>query len=89
MAVACVGRREIDRAWVRFDPECGVGVVQGHAAGASSAGQPTHSTSSTVDAALAKHAQRALTAAGYDAVTVLTGDGTLGHRERAPYDRVS
>ncbi|MGB6162302.1 MAG: hypothetical protein WCF33_05050 [Pseudonocardiaceae bacterium] len=43
---------------------------------------------STVDAALAKHAQRAFTAAGYDAVTVLTGEGTVGHRERAPYDRV-
>jgi protein-L-isoaspartate(D-aspartate) O-methyltransferase len=41
-----------------------------------------------IDAALAGHAQRALIAAGYDAVTVLIGDGTLGHRERAPYDRV-
>jgi protein-L-isoaspartate(D-aspartate) O-methyltransferase len=41
-----------------------------------------------IDEALAGHAQRALKAAGYDAVTVLTGDGALGHRDRAPYDRV-
>ncbi len=41
-----------------------------------------------IDEALAGHAQRALKAAGHDAVTVLTGDGALGHRDRAPYDRV-
>ncbi|MGH3888730.1 MAG: methyltransferase domain-containing protein [Pseudonocardiaceae bacterium] len=47
-----------------------------------------HVVSMEIDAALAGHAQRALTEAGYDAVTVLTGDGTRGHHERAPYDRV-
>ncbi|MGH3874895.1 MAG: methyltransferase domain-containing protein [Pseudonocardiaceae bacterium] len=41
-----------------------------------------------IDEALAEHAQRVLKAAGYDAVTVLTGDGTVGHRTKAPYDRV-
>jgi protein-L-isoaspartate O-methyltransferase len=41
-----------------------------------------------IDEALAGHAQRALKAAGYDAVTVLTRDSTFSHRERAPYDRV-
>jgi protein-L-isoaspartate(D-aspartate) O-methyltransferase len=41
-----------------------------------------------IDETLAGHAQRALKAAGYDAVTVLTRDGALGHRDRAPYDRV-
>jgi protein-L-isoaspartate(D-aspartate) O-methyltransferase len=41
-----------------------------------------------IDPALAGHAQRALTAAGYGGVTVLTADGTLGHRAQAPYDRV-
>jgi protein-L-isoaspartate(D-aspartate) O-methyltransferase len=41
-----------------------------------------------IDEELAEHAQRALKAAGYDAVAVRTGDGALGHPERAPYDRV-
>ncbi len=41
-----------------------------------------------IDAGLAGHAQRALSVGGYAAVTVLTGDGTLGYRDRAPYDRV-
>jgi protein-L-isoaspartate(D-aspartate) O-methyltransferase len=41
-----------------------------------------------IDEVLARHAQRALKAAGYDAVTVLAEDGARGHRERAPYDGV-
>ncbi|MGH3827214.1 MAG: methyltransferase domain-containing protein [Pseudonocardiaceae bacterium] len=41
-----------------------------------------------IDETLADHAQRALATAGYDAVTVLTGDGALGHPGREPYDRV-
>ncbi|MBV9162611.1 MAG: methyltransferase domain-containing protein [Pseudonocardiales bacterium] len=47
-----------------------------------------HVISMEIDDGLARHAQRALTRAGYAAVTVLTGDGALGHRERSPYDRV-
>ncbi|MGH3998150.1 MAG: methyltransferase domain-containing protein, partial [Pseudonocardiaceae bacterium] len=41
-----------------------------------------------IDEELAGHAQQALKAAGYDAVAVQTGDGALGHPQRAPYDRV-
>jgi protein-L-isoaspartate(D-aspartate) O-methyltransferase len=41
-----------------------------------------------IDPALAERARQALAAAGYPAVTVLTGDGTYGYAERAPYDRV-
>ncbi|MGH3896806.1 MAG: methyltransferase domain-containing protein [Pseudonocardiaceae bacterium] len=41
-----------------------------------------------IDERLVEHAQRALKTAGYDAVTVLAGDGALGHHDRAPYDRV-
>ncbi|MGH3818094.1 MAG: hypothetical protein ACRDRE_10110 [Pseudonocardiaceae bacterium] len=47
-----------------------------------------HVVSVEIDETLAGHAQRGVTAAGYAAVTVLTGDGSLGHREQAPYDRV-
>ncbi|MGH3928372.1 MAG: methyltransferase domain-containing protein [Pseudonocardiaceae bacterium] len=41
-----------------------------------------------IDEALAGGAQRALEAAGYAAVTVLIGDGALGHPDGAPYDRI-
>lgn len=44
----------------------------------TSAAPMVRSTEPINDEALAGHAQRALTAAGYDAVTVLTGNGTLG-----------
>jgi protein-L-isoaspartate O-methyltransferase len=40
-----------------------------------------------VDPAIADHARAALRRTGHP-VTVVTGDGTLGHPERAPYDRV-
>lgn len=44
-------------------------------------------TTVEVDASLADHARRVLDRAGYP-VAVITGDGTLGHRPHAPYDRV-
>ncbi|MGH3770344.1 MAG: methyltransferase domain-containing protein [Pseudonocardiaceae bacterium] len=47
-----------------------------------------HVTSIEIDPQISAHAQKALADAGYGAVTVLTGDGTLGHPQRAPYDRV-
>ena len=47
-----------------------------------------HVTSIEIDPHLSAHAQKALADAGYGAVTVLTGDGALGHPPRAPYDRV-
>ncbi|QFZ20344.1 methyltransferase, FxLD system [Saccharothrix syringae] len=34
------------------------------------------------------HARQALDATGYDRVHVVTGDGTLGHPDHAPYDRI-
>ena len=47
-----------------------------------------HITSLEIDPHLSARAQQVLAEAGYGAVTVLTGDGTLGHPRRAPYDRV-
>jgi len=44
-------------------------------------------TSVEIDAGLAEHARRALTATGYP-VTVITGDGALGYPPGAPYDRI-
>jgi protein-L-isoaspartate(D-aspartate) O-methyltransferase len=38
---------------------------------------------------LAASARRALDAAGYEEVEVLTGDGTLGAPERAPFDAIA
>mgnify|MGYP005844981887 CR=1 FL=1 len=39
-------------------------------------------------ASLAGRAQEALKAAGIENVTVITGDGTLGYPEKAPYDAI-
>jgi protein-L-isoaspartate(D-aspartate) O-methyltransferase len=47
-----------------------------------------HVTSVEIDPHISAHAQKALADAGYGAVTVLTGDGALGHPQRAPYDRM-
>ncbi|WP_329522084.1 rRNA adenine N-6-methyltransferase family protein [Spirillospora sp. NBC_01491] len=44
-------------------------------------------TTVEVDPSLAGHARRALDRAGYP-VTVVTGDGMLGHPDHAPYDRI-
>lgn len=48
-----------------------------------------HVVSVEIDADLAEHARRALTATGYaTGVTVVTGDGEHGVPRHAPYDRV-
>jgi protein-L-isoaspartate(D-aspartate) O-methyltransferase len=49
-----------------------------------------HVTTIEVDPAIADHARRALRRTGHpeSAVTVVTADGTLGHSDNAPYDRV-
>jgi protein-L-isoaspartate(D-aspartate) O-methyltransferase len=39
--------------------------------------------------ALAARARRILDSLGYDNVSVLVGDGTVGHTERAPYDAIA
>ena len=44
-------------------------------------------TTIEVDPAIAEHARQALGKTGYP-VTVVTGDGTLGHVEHVPYSRV-
>ncbi len=41
-----------------------------------------------IDPDVAEHARRALTAAGYGSVTVITGDGADGYPPGVPYDRV-
>jgi protein-L-isoaspartate O-methyltransferase len=46
-----------------------------------------HVTTIEVDPAIADHARRVLRRTGYP-VTVVTADGTLGHPDNAPYDRV-
>ncbi len=48
---------------------------------------PGHVTTIEVDPGIAEHARTALAKSGFP-VTVVTGDGTLGHPEHAPYDRV-
>jgi len=45
-------------------------------------------TTIEVDPGLANQAREALCAAGFGAVTVIAGDGVLGHPPRAPYERV-
>ncbi|MGH3752486.1 MAG: methyltransferase domain-containing protein [Pseudonocardiaceae bacterium] len=47
-----------------------------------------HIVSVEVDPAVAGHARHALAAAGFGAVTVVTGDGAQGYLPGAPYDRV-
>jgi protein-L-isoaspartate O-methyltransferase len=47
-----------------------------------------HVVSVEIDPAVAEHARRALSAAGYGAVSVITGDGAEGYPPGAPYDRV-
>ena len=41
-----------------------------------------------IDPELAQTARHALKAAGYDAVTVVTGDGAQGYSSAAPFDRI-
>jgi protein-L-isoaspartate(D-aspartate) O-methyltransferase len=45
-------------------------------------------TSIEIDPDIAAHARKALSDAGFGAVTVVTGDGALGYPSGAPYDRV-
>jgi protein-L-isoaspartate(D-aspartate) O-methyltransferase len=45
-------------------------------------------TTIEIDSDLAARARAALDSAGYGDVTVITGDGSRGYPDRAPYDRV-
>jgi len=49
---------------------------------------PANVVSVEIDPAVAEHARRALTAAGYGALRVITSDGAQGYPPAAPYDRV-
>ena len=49
---------------------------------------PDHVTTIERIAALAEIAQQNFRAFGIENVDVVTGDGTLGHPSRAPYDRI-
>jgi protein-L-isoaspartate O-methyltransferase len=66
--------------------EIGTGSGYNAALLAARLGAP-HVTTIEIDPGLASSARAALVASGFP-VTVLTGDGTQGHRARAPYDRV-
>ncbi|MBO0877489.1 MAG: methyltransferase domain-containing protein [Pseudonocardia sp.] len=44
--------------------------------------------STEIDPEISVRARNSLAKAGYDAATVVTGDGTFGHPARAPYERV-
>lgn len=49
---------------------------------------PEQVTSIEIDPGIATHASKALSDAGFGAVTVVTGDGALGHAPGVPFDRV-
>lgn len=49
---------------------------------------PDGVTSLEIDPAVARTARMALASAGFAAVRVVTGDGSLGYLQRAPFDRV-
>jgi protein-L-isoaspartate(D-aspartate) O-methyltransferase len=48
----------------------------------------SHVVSVEIDPTVAQHARHTLAAAGYGAVSVITGDGAQGYPPQAPYDRV-
>jgi protein-L-isoaspartate(D-aspartate) O-methyltransferase len=64
-----------------------IGTGTGYNAAVLAAMAGTQVISIEVDADVAAHARRAVREAGAH-VTVVTGDGALGHSEHAPYDRV-
>ena len=51
-------------------------------------GPAGHVTTIEIDTELAAGARRALAAAGYEDVTVVSGDGAAGHATNAPFDRI-
>ncbi len=60
-----------------------------HAAVVAELARPGHVFSIEIKPALAECARRNIECAGYsEFVTVITGDGTLGYSEKAPYDRI-
>jgi protein-L-isoaspartate(D-aspartate) O-methyltransferase len=68
--------------------EIGAGTGYNAALLAHLTGPSGHVTTIDIHADVAADAQRHLTAAGYDAVQVICGDGALGHAAGAPYDRI-
>jgi protein-L-isoaspartate(D-aspartate) O-methyltransferase len=75
---------ELDGSETVLDVGTGSGY---HAAVLSRLAAHVYSIERRADLSRAAHA--ALAAAGIDNVTLLTGDGTLGHPEHAPYDAIN
>ncbi|NIJ13238.1 protein-L-isoaspartate(D-aspartate) O-methyltransferase [Saccharomonospora amisosensis] len=68
--------------------EIGAGAGYNAALLAHLVGPAGHVTSIDVDTDLVDHARRRLAAAGVGNVEVVLGDGALGHRPGAPFDRI-
>jgi protein-L-isoaspartate(D-aspartate) O-methyltransferase len=68
--------------------EVGAGTGYNAALLATLAGDSKHVTTIDIDPEVTAGARRNLDANGFDAVTVITRDGTLGDTEHAPYDRM-
>ncbi|WP_433264704.1 methyltransferase, FxLD system [Actinosynnema sp. CS-041913] len=68
--------------------EIGAGTGYNAALLADIIGDTGHVTTIDIHPDVTTHARLALDATGYDQVHVVTGDGALGHQDRAPYDRI-
>jgi protein-L-isoaspartate(D-aspartate) O-methyltransferase len=68
--------------------EIGAGTGFNAALLATIVGERGSVTSVDLDADTVERARENLDAAGYDGVVLVTGDGALGHRDNAPYDRI-
>ncbi|MFC4010527.1 methyltransferase domain-containing protein, partial [Nonomuraea purpurea] len=68
--------------------EIGAGTGYNAALVAELSGPGGHVTAVDIGADIVAGARRGLTAAGFDRVKVVHGDGAAGHPEDAPYDRI-
>jgi protein-L-isoaspartate(D-aspartate) O-methyltransferase len=68
----------------------GIGAGTGYNAAlpAHLAGPGGHVTTVDIDEEVTARARRALDATGYERVEGVTGDGSLGHPQNSPYDRI-
>lgn len=69
--------------------EIGTGSGYGAAVAREVVGETGHVTSIEIDPLTYRFAKQNLARMGYDDVTVVRGDGGLGYRPRAPYDRIA
>jgi protein-L-isoaspartate(D-aspartate) O-methyltransferase len=68
--------------------EIGAGTGYNAALLADIVGDTGQVTTIDIHSDVTDHARQALDATGYSRVHVVTGDGALGHADRAPYDRI-